>query len=188
MRRLDIEPFDRCSLQGWGDQISRGRKEVHERRSGGASLRKFDNVADRETTATSGSSKLTARYRRADNSRSKHCFKFFERTNARQRMDRTVMVPTSKSRPPCRKRSQVHRFSVTGIVMSDRAVRNNRHRPHHARARSVHAHALRSGRPVLKLCVNSPAKSESTPFGLPMSDSTGKCQKWWPTRRGSVMA
>jgi hypothetical protein len=87
-----------------------------------------------------------ARMHNADRKESMHCFKFFESTSTRPRKDRIMSVLNSKSLPPWRKRSQVQRCCVTGIVIRDIAVNIRRARAIHTKTLDVHAQALRSGR------------------------------------------
>jgi hypothetical protein len=57
---------------------------------------------------------------------------------------------SSKSLPPCRTWSQVHRRSVTGMVMNEMAVSSNKSRPTLANREAENADALGSGQLVLE--------------------------------------
>lgn len=87
----------------------------------------------------------------SDNKESTPCLRFLESTSTRPRIDRIMSVLNSKSLPPWRKRSQVQRCCVTGIVISDIAVNIRRARAIHTKTLDVHAYALRSGRFILGL-------------------------------------
>ena len=115
---------------------------------------KTEDVPGREILDGARSLKLDARTRQADNIESKLCLQLLESTNTRERNDSSSRPPSSKSRPPWRKRSQVQRYCVIGMVKSDTAVRSKRHRPIHVGTPAAHERASRMGQLALVLCIN----------------------------------